>query len=685
MSIANEISRIKSAKESLKNAINSKGGTLTNELLDKFADAVTALPEGSSVDLDGVTVTADQLREGVVAVDASGNKVTGTIPDSEVMTVESLSKIFVSSGYLAESLEITDGSALKANLSAMTADSSAVLEFFTFVDAEGVLRNGSIRDWDSRTGKGIEVNGNRVTVLSGHRSKDTSVTVEGTDTDLSFVTAAAADILAGKVGADKDGNPVNGTIQTVTASLTDNVVTVPVGYIRTAQTLTVPEAEAPTVSGNMVTVNKGYQEAEEIVTVGTAKAAETITPGTADRVINADTYLSGALTIKGDANLIAENIADGVAIFGVPGTHKGGSSGADFYKCAAVHGPYDVKTVIISGCPTAEINGEYIPTEFTTEDWNGTKNPVYKHATANYYYFYEPNNWWTWGVGPDYTSDNLIYRGTAGSSYSWEDSDWNTVDGMTGVYGETTLDTDVPKTWDGYKAVLNNGVYSFEETLTTGLTYSSTRPQELGVYNADASIKADWLIEDYPTDGLVFFAPLTERLDKAEVGGAMVVKPGTVEIENGMAKFLSKDNYDALTSELRLPFPVSNYEITIHFQFISTDVQSSGTGEPFKFRGSSYLAHVTDNGLKFFNSNDYFVSISENALYSVTLVRKGDKWNVFMDGELKFATTKSDGFGDQTWVSIGHYFVGYIKNVLVYNRALSESEIGQLYAKFGGN
>lgn len=684
MSIANEISRIKSAKESLKNAINSKGGKLTNELLDKFADAVTALPEGSSVDLDGVTVTADQLREGVVAVDASGNKVTGTIPDSEVMTVESWSKIFVSSGYLAESLEITDGSALKANLAAATAGSNAVLEFFTFVDAEGVLRNGSIRNWDSRTGEGIEVNGNRVTVLSGHRSEDTSVTVASTDTDLSFVTATASDILAGKVGIDTYGNPVNGTIPTVTAFLTDNVVIIPAGY-HDAAILTVEEAAAPTVSGNIVTVNKGYQAAEKTVTVGTAKAAETITPGTADKTIAKDTYLTGDLTVKGDANLLPENIADGVEIFGVPGAHKGGgSSGADFYKCAAVHGPYDAKTVIISGCPTAEINGEYIPTEFTTEDWNGTKNPVYKHATANYYYFYEPNNWMTWGVGTDYTSDSLLYMGSVGDS-SWSDSNWNTVDGMTGVYGSTVMDADVPKTWDGYKAVLRNGVYSFEDTLTEGLTYSAVKPQEFGVYNSDASIKADWLIKDYPTDNLVFFAPLTERLDKADVGGAMVVKPGTVEIENGMAKFLSKDNYNALTSELRLPFPVSNYEITIHFQFISTDVQSSGTGEPFKFGGSSYLAHVTDNGLKFFNSNDYFVSISENALYTVTLVRKGDKWNVFMDGELKFATTKSDGFGDKTWVNIGHYFVGYIKNVLVYNRALSESEIGQLYAKFGGN
>ena len=554
MSIANEISRISAAKSALKAAINAKGGTLTTELLDDYAAAVTALS--------------------------------------------------VSSG-------------------------------------------------------------------------------EGETLDLSFVTATANDILAGKVGIDTYGNPVNGTIPTVTAFLTDNVVIIPAGY-HDATILTVEEAAAPTVSGNIVTVNKGYQAAEKTVTVGTAKAAETITPGTADKTVASGTYLTGALTVKGDANLLPENIADGVEIFGVPGAHKGGSSGADFYKCAAVHGPYDAKTVVISGCPTAEINGEYIPTEFTTEDWNGTKNPVYKHATANYYYFYEPNNWMTWGVGTDYTSDSLLYMGSVGDS-SWSDSDWNTVDGMTGVYGSTVMDADVPKTWDGYKAVLSNGVYSFEDTLTEGLTYSAVKPQEFGVYNSDASIKADWLIKDYPTDGLVFFAPLTERLDKAEVGGAMVVKPGTVEIENGMAKFLSKDNYNALTSELRLPFPVSNYEITIHFQFISTDVQSSGTGEPFKFGGSSYLAHVIDNGLKFFNSNDYFVSISENALYTVTLVRKGDKWNVFMDGELKFATTKSDGFGDKTWVNIGHYFVGYIKNVLVYNRALSESEIGQLYAKFGGN
>lgn len=52
------------------------------------------------------------------------------------------------------------------------------------------------------------------------------------------------------------------------------------------------------------------------------KAATTYTPGTSNQTIAAGTYCSGAQTIKGDANLKAANIAEGVTIFGVTGTHK---------------------------------------------------------------------------------------------------------------------------------------------------------------------------------------------------------------------------------------------------------------------------------------------------------------------------------------------------------------------------
>lgn len=134
MSIAAEISRIQAAKESLKTAINDRGGSLTTELLDDYAAAVTGLPQGS-------------------------------------------------------------------------------------------------------------------------------------DTDLSFITAEASDILFGKTGTDKDGNPVEGSIRTVNAELLDNVVTVPSGYIEMEQTLTVAEAAAPAVNGNKVTIYPGYVAEEQTVTV----------------------------------------------------------------------------------------------------------------------------------------------------------------------------------------------------------------------------------------------------------------------------------------------------------------------------------------------------------------------------------------------------------------------------------
>ena len=89
----------------------------------------------------------------------------------------------------------------------------------------------------------------------------------GGGVDLSFVTAGASDILSGKVGADAEGNPVEGTIETVTASLTDNVVTVPQGHIATEQTLTVAEMAEPSVSDNVVTIGKGYNKAEKTVTI----------------------------------------------------------------------------------------------------------------------------------------------------------------------------------------------------------------------------------------------------------------------------------------------------------------------------------------------------------------------------------------------------------------------------------
>lgn len=57
-------------------------------------------------------------------------------------------------------------------------------------------------------------------------------------------------------------------------------------------------------------------------------AGKTITPGTtAQTAVAAGRYVTGNVVVAGDANLKAENIAEGVSIFGVTGTHSGGGGG----------------------------------------------------------------------------------------------------------------------------------------------------------------------------------------------------------------------------------------------------------------------------------------------------------------------------------------------------------------------
>jgi hypothetical protein len=122
------------------------------------------------------------------------------------------------------------------------------------------------------------------------------------------------------------------------------MVTVPTGYIAEEQTLTVAEMAEPSLSGNVVTIPVGYNKYQLKYSVGTAKAAETITPGTVDQTIPADTYLTGDLTIKGDANLISENIINGKTIFGVTGTHECiGSDGPVYDLSFVTAGEEDIR------------------------------------------------------------------------------------------------------------------------------------------------------------------------------------------------------------------------------------------------------------------------------------------------------------------------------------------------------
>ena len=63
-----------------------------------------------------------------------------------------------------------------------------------------------------------------------------------------------------------------------------------------------------------------YVDGAKVVGSMTEKSAQTYTPTTSNQTINADQYLVGAQTIKGDANLISANIVAGKTIFNVAGS-----------------------------------------------------------------------------------------------------------------------------------------------------------------------------------------------------------------------------------------------------------------------------------------------------------------------------------------------------------------------------
>lgn len=56
-----------------------------------------------------------------------------------------------------------------------------------------------------------------------------------------------------------------------------------------------------------------------------SQAGKTVTPSANEQTaVDSGVYTTGAVKVAGDANLKAENIAEGVSIFGVEGTHAGG-------------------------------------------------------------------------------------------------------------------------------------------------------------------------------------------------------------------------------------------------------------------------------------------------------------------------------------------------------------------------
>ena len=179
----------------------------------------------------------------------------------------------------------TSGNAEFYDTSDATLDSGDKMLAGNTAYANGTKYTGTIV---SRTGSDLTVSGDTVTVPAGaYSSQQTASVAAGVVTAPDSISGSSAGISTG----------TNTITLTKSVSVTPNVTTA--GYISSG-----------TAGASSVSLTASVN----------IKAATTYTPTTSDQTIAKQTYLTGAQTIKGDANLTASNIKSGVTIFGVSGS-----------------------------------------------------------------------------------------------------------------------------------------------------------------------------------------------------------------------------------------------------------------------------------------------------------------------------------------------------------------------------
>ena len=218
---------------------------------------------------------------------------------------------------------------------------------------------------------------------------------------------SASDLLYGKELINEEGEVVTGIIESKSSSdLTASgpTITAPAGYYASdvSKSVTTKTSNDLTANGAVVTLSEGYYDegtsksvatttqATPTISVSTAgvitasstqeegyveagttnatkslttKAATTITPGTSNKTAVAkNVYTTGAITVKGDSNLIASNIKNGTSIFGIKGTYA--------------PGPTDISTVF----PTITVDSSGKITAETTLESAYYEESIYQNT-----------------------------------------------------------------------------------------------------------------------------------------------------------------------------------------------------------------------------------------------------------------------------------------------------------------
>ena len=147
-------------------------------------------------------------------------------------------------------------------------------------------------------------------------TKYTGTAAENDSSDLT-VSGATVTVPAGYYASQASKSVASGSA-TAPATISGTSASVSTGT--NTLTLSKTVSVTPNVSAGYVASGTAGNSAVSLTASVTTKAAATITPGTSNQTIASGTYLTGAQTVLGDANLIGSRIVAPYSIFGVQGT-----------------------------------------------------------------------------------------------------------------------------------------------------------------------------------------------------------------------------------------------------------------------------------------------------------------------------------------------------------------------------